>query len=309
MPGAAILQCEDMPVASLLHLRSTALPPPHSGGGAAGFHSNATGAQRPGLLRLVLGTWIDMRRSEYTVELDTGEDYANHCICCTVHTVRASGERLSTRGLIRYYFFLQKVIWNPCYHLDVASATPEVIRWVRAHGRGSDFVWRRKAGTPSGLRWACEETLRGRVVQATYCGLGQSRAQASKTCDPPVERHEMRTSGARDAIWLEYTEWRAERRLLQWRRAVANMLVVQRLAAVDVVRMERNCRWARFADVVEPLCEGCYLHVLRDGGPGPHSLGCPAFAGPGPVAKTTFAKAALCECQFGVDGRSEIIVC
>ena len=72
-----------------------------------------------------------------------------------------------------------------------------------------------------------------------------------------------------------------------------NMLLLQRLAAVDVVLMERNRRWRRFADVVEPLCEQCYLHILRDGAPGPHSWGCPAYAGPGPVAKSTGASIAM----------------
>ena len=101
------------------------------------------------------------------------------------------------------------------------------------------------------------------------------------------DRAETRTSGARDAIWLEYSEWRVERRLLKWRRAVANVLLLERLAAVDVLLLERNRRWRCFAAVVEPLCEGCYLRNLRDGAPGPHSWGCPAFAGPGPVAKST----------------------
>ena len=72
-----------------------------------------------------------------------------------------------------------------------------------------------------------------------------------------------------------------------------NMLLLQRLAAVDVLLMERNRRWRRFADVVEPLCEQCYLHILRDGAPGPHSWCCPAYAGPGPVAKSTGASIAM----------------
>lgn len=93
-------------------------------------------------LDLVLGTWEDKSRSTYTVELDaTGYS-------CSVVTVRSSGEKLQTRGLIR---LVDKpdgrascIHWGKMFALDLETASSSQICWKHID-HVKDFHWWRSS--------------------------------------------------------------------------------------------------------------------------------------------------------------------
>ncbi|CAK0885514.1 unnamed protein product [Prorocentrum cordatum] len=120
-------------------------------------------------LERILGVWTDQGDSKYGVVLDPGG------VSCSVETTRPSGQKRSTKGLIRLDAE-GHVIWGQRFFLLTTSSG---VFWEPT-GRGKGFEW-----------WRCSDDARPsskRVPSSPDCQEPAARRAAVANQDPSPER-------------------------------------------------------------------------------------------------------------------------